>query len=105
MSSKNRRRFGAEKKAQIVRRHLADKVPVSDLADEFGVQPSQIHTWVKQVLDHAEKAFERSSGPRRTEQTKDSKITQLEEKLTTKNEVIAELMEANVREKKANGEL
>ena len=105
MSSENRRRFGAEKKAQIVRRHLADKVPVSDLADEFGIQPSQIHTWVRQVLDQAEKAFERPNGPRRTEQAKDGRIARLEEKLTTKNEVIAELMEANVREKKANGEL
>jgi len=105
MSSKSRRRFGAEKKAQIVRRHLADKVPVSDLADEYGVQPSQIHTWVKQVLDQAEKAFERSSPPRRNEVAKDAKIAQLEEKLTTKNEVISELMEENVKAKKANGEL
>ena len=105
MSSKNRRRFDAEKKAQIVRRHLADKVAVSDLADEFGVQPSRIHTWVKQVLDQAEKAFERLGSPRRKEKAKEAKIAQLEEKLTTKNEVIAELMEANVREKKANGGL
>ena len=105
MSSKSRRRFGAEKKARIVRRHLADKVPVSDLADEFGVQPSQIHTWVKRVLDQAEKALERSSGPRRNEVAKDAKIAQLEEKLTTKNEVISELMEENVKAKKASGEL
>ena len=54
MSSKNRRRFGADKKAQIVRRHLAGKVAVSDLADECGVQPSQIHIWVKQMPDQAE---------------------------------------------------
>ena len=40
MSSKKRRYFTSEKKAQIVRRHLADKVAVSDLADEFGIQPS-----------------------------------------------------------------
>ncbi len=105
MSSKNRRRFGVEKKAQIVRRHLAGKVPVSDLADEFGVQPSQIHTWVKQVLDQAEKAFERLGSPRRKETAQEARIVQLEDKLSTKNEVIAELMEANVREKKANGEL
>jgi len=105
MSSKSRRRFGAERKALIVRRHLADKVAVSDLADEYGIQPSQIHTWVKQVLDQAEKAFERSSGPRRKEEAKDAKIAQLEEKLTTKNEVISELMEENVKAKKANGEL
>ncbi len=105
MNGKQRRRFGAEKKALIVRRHLADKVPVSDLADECGVQPSQIHTWVKQVLDQAEKAFERSDGPRRKEASKDAKIAQLEEKLTTKNEVISELMEENVKAKKANGGL
>ena len=105
MSSKQRRRFGAEKKAQIVRRHLADKVPVSDLADDFGVQPSQIHTWVKQVLDQAEKAFERANGPQRKEAGNVARITQLEKKLTTKNEVISELMEENVKAKKANGEL
>ena len=105
MSSKKRRHFTAEKKAQIVRRHLADKVAVSDLADEFGIQPSQIHTWVKQVLDQAEKAFERLGSPRGKEKAKEIKITQLEDKLTTKNEVIAELMEENVKAKKANGEL
>ena len=64
--SRARNYFTAEKKARIVRRHLADNVPVSDLADEFGVQPSQIHMWVKQVFDQAEKAFERSGrGTRR----------------------------------------
>jgi len=105
MSSKHRRHFDARKKARIVRRHLADKVPVSDLADEFNIQPSQIHTWVRQVLAQAEKAFERSGGRRRTEAAKDAKIAQLEEKLTTKNEVISELMEENVKAKKASGEL
>ena len=31
---KKRRRFTPEDKATILRRHLADKVPVSDLCDE-----------------------------------------------------------------------
>ncbi len=44
--SRKRRRFTAEQKAQIVRRHLAGKEPVSKLAEELGLQPSQIHTWV-----------------------------------------------------------
>ncbi len=90
MSSKTRRYFTAEKKAQIVRRHLADKIEISDLADEFEGQPSQIQTWIKQVLDQGERALERSGAPRRTDKAKDHKIAQLEEKLTTKNEVIAE---------------
>ncbi len=103
--SKTRRRFTVQQKAEVVRRHVSGKEAVSDLADDLGLQPSQIHMWVKQVLDQAEKAFERSAGPRRSEQTEREKISRLEEKLTTKNEVIAELMEENVRAKKANGEL
>jgi transposase len=92
-------------KAQIVRRHLGGKEPVSSLADEFGLQPSQIHTWVKQVLDQAERAFEHAAGrPPRVEQLKDRKIEHLRAKLTQKNEVIAELMEDHVKLKKELGD-
>ena len=107
--SRTRRTFSPPQKAEIVRRHLQGKVPISDLADELGVQPSQIHLWVKQLLDQAERAFERSAGAprqaRRAENAKDQRIEQLQAKLADKNEVIAELMEENVRAKKANGEL
>jgi transposase-like protein len=103
--TKARRRFSAEQKAQVVRRHLADKEAVSKLSEELGIQPSQIHLWVKQVLDQAEKVFERSGGYHRAEDTTGRKIAQLEAKLVQKNEVIAELMEENVRAKKANGDL
>ena len=103
--SKTRRHFTAEQKAAIVRRHVSGKEAVSKLADEFGVQPSQIHLWVKQVLEAAERAFERSPGQRKGEGVKDRKIEHLEAKLVQKNEVIAELMEENVLAKKTNGEL
>jgi len=88
-----------------VRRHLAGKEAVSALAEELGVQPSQIHGWVNQVLAQAEVAFQRKGGAGRQERGKDVKIARLEAKLVQKNEVIAELMEENVRAKKANGEL
>jgi len=103
--SRTRRHFTADQKAEVVRRHMAGKQPVSDLADELGVQPSQIHQWVKQVLDQAAKAFERSAGTRRADDSKDHLIGHLQAKLAKKNEVISELMEENVRAKKANGEL
>ena len=103
--SRTRRHFTAQQKAQIVRRHVAGKEAVSDLADEFGVQPSQIHAWVKQVLDQAEGAFRRQPVSRRLEQVKEQRIAHLEQKLAQKNEVISELMEENIRAKKANGEL
>jgi transposase-like protein len=59
--NKPRRKHSPADKAAIVRRHLADKVPVSTLAEELGLQPSQIHLWIKQVLDQADAAFQRTS--------------------------------------------
>ena len=79
--SKTRRHFTAEQKAEIVRRHVAGKEPVSNLADEFGLQPSQIHTWVNQVLAQAERAFDRPSSRQRLEDAKQRKIDFLESKL------------------------
>jgi transposase-like protein len=103
--SKNRRHFSPDQKALIVRRHISGKVPVSDLADEYGLQPSQIHNWVKLVLDQAEKAFRNSAGrPARAEQLHARKIEQLQAKIVQKNEVIAELLEENVKAKKEFGE-
>ncbi len=104
--SRNRRRFTPEVKSQIVRRHLSGKEPVSKLAEEFQVQPSQIHNWVNQVLVQAEKAFDRSAENGRSERSNDQRrIEFLQAKLVQKNEVIAELMEANVLAKKELGEL
>ena len=108
--SRTRRMFTPSQKAKVVRRHLKGQVPVSQLAAELDVQPSQIHQWVEVVLTQAELAFEKSGKkPKRSakklEQLKDQKIHKLEEKLNLKNEVIAELMEENVKAKKLNGDL
>jgi transposase len=103
--SQTRRHFTAEQKAEIVRRHLAGKEAVSDLADELGLQPSLIHNWVNQVLAQAEQAFDRPSGKRRLEEAKERKIAHLEAKLANKNEVIAELMQEHVELKKELGDL
>src|SRR5688572_14570125 len=103
--SKTRRHFSAEQKAEIVRRHLVGKEPVSNLADELGLQPSLIHGWVNQVMAQAERAFDRPSGKRRLEEAKEQKIAHLEAKLVNKNEVIAELMQEHVELKKELGDL
>ncbi len=105
MSTGTRRSFTPQKKDEMVRRHLADKEAVSNLATEFQIQPSQIHAWVKVVLDQAEAPFQRQGGSRRADEGKDRRIAQLEEKLVQKNEVIAELMEEDVRLNKAHGGL
>jgi len=111
--TKTRRKFTAEQKAAIVRRHLKDKVPISSIAEELSIQPTQIHQWVALALEQVERAFEKSARSEKFSQRaeakinelKDQRIKKLEEKLIHKNEVIAELMEENVKAKKANGEL
>ena len=45
-----RRHFSASQKAQIVRRHISGKEPVSNLVDEFSLRPSPIHTWSSTCL-------------------------------------------------------
>ena len=37
---KTRKHPSAEEKAVVLKRYLVDKVPMSDLCDEYGLQPS-----------------------------------------------------------------
>ena len=104
--SATRRRFGTDQKATILKRYLVDKVPISDLCDEFGIKPNQIYAWQKILFDHAPTAFQQAGGRAAGKvSAQEEKIVRLENKLQQKNEVISELMEENVRSKKANGEL
>ena len=45
--TRSRRSFTAQENAAVVRRYLVDKVPVSDLCDELGLQPTQVYQWQK----------------------------------------------------------
>ena len=56
--SQTSKRFTPAQKAEIVWRHLNGKEPVSDLAEKFGAPSSQIHNWVRQVLEQAERVFQ-----------------------------------------------
>ena len=104
--SSPRRHFTADQKTTILKRYLVDKVPISDLCDEYGIKPNQIYAWQKTLFDHAESAFHQSGYRQARKLTvQEDKIVRLEAKLVRKNEVISELMEENVRAKKEAGEL
>lgn len=102
---KPRRRHSLERKAQVVRRHLRDKVPVSDLCDEYGLQPSMVYGWIRQVLENAELALE--AGKRRRN-SRESKLLReaeaLRAKLAKRDHVIAEISEEYVQLKKELGD-
>jgi len=103
-NKRERRHFSGPQKMAIVKAHLIDGKSVADLCDQHGIQPTQFYQWQKQLFENGDAAFERKRKPG-AKSPQDRKIEQLEAKLINKNEVIAELMEENVKAKKANGEL
>ena len=105
MSTK-RRHFTGEQKAAILKQYFVEKIALSDLCDEHGIQPNQVYQWQAALFENAAAVFQQAGGRARSEaMASQEKLVRLEAKLQQKNEVIAELMEENVRAKKANGEL
>jgi transposase len=102
---KTRRSFSSSEKAAIVKRHLVEGVPVSDLCDEYRLQPTQIDSWQKQLFDNAAVAFERPGRRSKQQDAQQRKIAALEAKMAIKNEVVAELLEEHVQLKKELGDL
>ena len=102
--TRSRRNFTAQEKAAIVKRHLVDKTPVSNLCDEFGLQPTQIYNWQKQLFENASLAFQRPGLLSKQDHAKDRKIEALQAKIQQKNEVVAELLQEHVQLKKELGE-
>ena len=105
MSRRQRRKFSPDEKAAILRRHLSDKVPVSELCEEYKLQPSVFYQWQRQLLDHAAKALAPQRGLGRQERKLESKVEKLEARLRRKDSVIAEISEEFVKVKKELGEL
>ena len=48
--SKGRRRHTAEQKAELLRQHVAEKKPVSEVCNEAEIQPSLFYTWQRELL-------------------------------------------------------
>ena len=104
----SRRKFSVDQKVAILRRHLVDKVAVSDLCDEYKIQPSMFYQWQRLVMENMGAALEPGRGRNRTDGIRrelEEKIAALESKLTKKDNVIAEISEEHVQLKKELGEL
>lgn len=106
MPRRPRRQHSAEQKAAILRRHLVDKVPVSNLCNEYELQPSLFYSWLKQALENLPSALSPSapSGADRRERELAAENAQLKAKLAKKDGVIAEISAEYVQLKKELGE-
>lgn len=96
-----RKRFSAEQKAAVVRRHLIDGQAVANVCDENGIQPSVFYRWQKQMFESLPALFERQgASPTRALEEENERLRQ---QLARKDEIIAEVTGELIDAKKKSG--
>jgi transposase-like protein len=105
MSSKprQRRQYTASQKIAILREHLLEGRPISDVCDAHGLAPTVFYRWQKDLFEGGHVVFERR-GADPVVRTAEKKIDKLERKLQQKDTVLAELMAEYVAVKKTLGD-
>lgn len=83
---------------------MMKKVPVAEICQEIGVQPSVFYTWQRELFSRGAAVFEKKPGPKKKDRSKEV-IESLEEKLSNRNDVIAALLDEHVALKKSLGEV
>jgi transposase-like protein len=102
---RQRRHYTPEQKVALLRLHLLEKKPVSDICQENNLSVNLFYLWQRQLFENGTAAFGNAGKRRKTDQdAKDRQIAALQEKLQRKNEVLSELMEEHVQLKKDLGE-
>ncbi len=100
--SEQRKQCSPQEKVSILKRHLIEGVPVSDLCDQHGIHPTVFYRWQKVFFENGAAAFAHQQAA--AEKYLEKKIVALEAKLSQKNEVLSEVMEEHVRLKSCRGE-
>ncbi len=127
--ARKRRHFSPEDKIAIVRKHLVERIPVSEVCREHDLSPNLFYGWQRELFENGHFAFQLKKKNRVLTKleaenaklregsvstpphwsTTDTKLeaenAKLREKLEKKNEVVAELMQEYIQLKKDLGEL
>jgi len=90
---KQRKHYTPEEKVAILRRHMLEGVPISDLCDELGLQPTAFYRWQKELFENGAAAFQQRG--RTKHQAEQERIAHLEKKIQTKDEVAVMRREVN----------
>ena len=98
-----RRHFAAAEKMSILREHLLEGVPVSEVCQKHGIQPTIFYNWQKRLFEEGASVLDQKPVGRKAKDAPQKRIEALEAKLVEKNEVLAELMGEHVQLKKTLG--
>lgn len=97
-----RRQFSAQEKVKILRLHLLEHKPISEICDEHSLNPTVFYRWQKEFFEHGDAAFARGKNGS-ADKKPEKENARLKAKLAYKDEVIAELAADHVRLKKELG--
>lgn len=98
---KTKKRYTSEEKTIILREHLENQVPISDLAEKYGVHPNAIYVWKKKMFESApENLSSNSKKQKKRFSVQEQHIQELEKILAQRESVIAELAADNIELKK-----
>jgi transposase len=99
---KERKHYTAEEKVAVLRRHLLDKVPVSDLCEELGLKPTVFYRCKRSSSRTERLRFRLRSVPTAGWRRSRNGLSSWR-KVQSKDEVLAELMAEHVALKKVLG--
>jgi transposase-like protein len=102
MMKEKRNKTSPNAKVAILREHLLEDVPVSDLCDSHGLHPTQFYHWQKTLFEKGCLVFE--SENKQYIRKLERQIANLQAKISGKDEVIAELLGEHMALKKNLGE-
>jgi len=94
-----RKRYSAENKVSILREHLEKNISIADVCEKYQIHPNQLYRWKKEFFENAVEIFSTKKGRNKKETT----TKELENKIKQRNEVIAELLQENLKLKKLSG--
>ena len=105
--AKKYKKFSPEEKVRLLRLHLIEKDPVSDICDRYGINPNNFYKWQKLFFENGAAAFTQTGDGRKDGHAKklERKNAQLQAKIANKDEVIAEIMASHIELKKSLGEI
>jgi transposase-like protein len=69
MSEKKRKVFGSQLKAKVALEAIRGIKTVNEIAQEFGVHPTQVGLWKKELQEHAAGLFDAKRGPKPADQS------------------------------------
>ncbi len=84
--AKQRKHYTPQEKVAVLRRHLLEHIPVSELCEELSLRPTVFYRWQKEFFENGAAAFGRQAlADRGREQLR---VAALEQKLQRRNEIL-----------------